>query len=214
MSIPHLYIPGRTQRPARRFEEDEGRRSCVLAVCIRMGHQPLVVELPSPEEKVRRAKQKRGSVWLNPESTAGSALTSANFIHYVLKPLARGAAKLGGTRRSQRSPVLLVLDRGPLHTSEETQGWSADHNIELHFLPARASDLDPLDYGVFGGLKQAWRRAVLKDGLNWEQSCTLFKEMVAGQDFSGPITGCLAACASALWQGAGTLSLDILIFLC
>ena len=189
-SIPHFYIPGRTPRPARRFADDQTHRSCMVAVCIQLGHPNLVVRLPTPEEKYTRAKKKQGSVWVNLKPTATSPLTSDNYCRLVLTPLARSAGKAGpGPRRSPRNPVRLVHDKDSVHTSKETAAFAVRHNIQLIELPPRSPDLDPLDYGVFGAVKTAWRSQVEDQQLGWDESCSLFIQLLREANAEAAIKG-------------------------
>ena len=69
----------------------------------------------------------------------------------------------------------------------ETLKYASEHNIVLITLPARAADLDPLDYGVFGAVKKEWRRRVAKERLGWEQQCTLLIQLLQQADVSATI---------------------------
>ena len=168
---------------------------------VRLGHDNLVVRLPTIEERVTRAKKKKGSVWLTPENAPVATLTSASYCHYVLAELAKAEGKVGARRRrSPRHPVRLVHDRDPAHTSQETATFAASHGIELIELSARSADLDPLDYGVFGAVKQEWRRRVQQGQLGWEGRCGLLVQLLKQADASaviqalpGRIQKCIAA---------------------
>lgn len=187
-SLPHLYIAGRTPRPARRFDDDQERRSIMLAVCVRLGQPNMVVQLPTPEEKYDRSKKKKGSVWYNPKPATSSPLTSSSYCRLVLTPLAKAGDKMGtGKRRSPRHPVKLVHDRDSVHTSRETAKFAEAHGIKLVQLPARAADLDPLDYGVFGAVKREWRRRVHMERLDWEAQCSLLIQLLVNADVSAAI---------------------------
>ena len=150
---------------------------------MRLGYPNLVVHLPTPEEKYTRAKKKQGSVWVNLKPSTVSPLVTESYCRLVLTELAQRGGKMGhGRRRSPRNPVRLVHDKDSVHTSKETAAFAGSHNIVLTELPARSPDLDPLDYGVFGGLKQKWRRAVRKQQLDWDAACALFIHMLIEAD--------------------------------
>ena len=186
-SIPHLYIAGHSPRPARRLDDTKERRSFTVAVAIRFGHPNLVVELPTPAQVEARAHSKKGAPFLKPDNPPSSALTSRSYTKRVLHELL-GAGNTGGhLRRSPRNPVRLVHDRSPVHTAVETLKYAREHNIVLTTLPARAADLDPLDYGVFGAVKKEWRRRVAKERLGWEQQCTLLIQLLQQADVSAAI---------------------------
>jgi hypothetical protein len=162
----------------------------MVAVCVRLGHPNLVVRLPTPQEKVARAKQKRGSPWVNSGNLAGSPLTSANYCRLVLTPLAEMGNKMGaGRRRSPRSPVRLVHDKDSVHTSVQTTKFAARHCIELIELPARSPDLDPLDYGLFGAVKRDWQKRVFRERLDWDAQCASFIQMLLDADATTAIEG-------------------------
>ena len=160
----------------------------MLAGCVRLGQPNLVVRLPTPEEKYKRAKKKKGSVWVNPKPAASSPLTSSSYCRLVLTPLAKTGDKLGpGKRHSPRHPVKLVHDRDSVHTSGETAKFADAHGIALVQLPPRAADLDPLDFGVFGAVKREWRRIVLMERLDWEAQCSLLIQLLQNADASAAI---------------------------
>lgn len=160
----------------------------MLAVCVQLGQPNLVVRLPAPEEKYERAKKKQGSVWYNPKPATSSPLSSSSYCRLVLIPLAKAGGKMGhGKRCSPRHPVKLVHDRDSVHTSGETAKFAGAHGIELVQLPARAADLDPLDYGVFGAVKREWRRRVHMEQLAWEAQCSLLIQLLENADVTAAI---------------------------
>lgn len=192
-SIPHLYIAGRSPRPAMRFDDDQEQRSFMVAVCVRLGRRNVVVHLPTPEEVVTRAKKKKGSVWVSPQVTACSPLTSKSYCRRVLMELVKaGQQVIGARRHSPRRPVKLVHDKDSVHTSKETRAFAARHNMELIELPARSPDLDPLDYGVFGAVKREWQRRVSKEQLSWSDQCSLLIELLEQADASAAIKALLS----------------------
>ena len=174
-------------------------------MAIRLGHPNLVVELPTPAQVEARAHTKKGAPFLKPDNPPSSALTSRSYTKRVLHELL-GAGNTGGhLRRSPRNPVTLVHDRSPVHTAVETLKYASEHNIVLITLPARAADLDPLDYGVFGAVKKEWRRRMAKERLGWEQQCTLLIQLLQQADVSAAIKAlpsriqrCIAAKGSHL----------------
>ena len=134
-----------------------------------------------------RAKKKKGSPWVSKESSSGSALTANSYQHYVLRPLADMGHKDAAQRRSPRHPVRVVHDKDPTHAAKSTSVFAANHHMELIELPARAPDLDPLDYGVFGGVKLEWMRRVSKEALTWEAQCDLLIELLQKADATAAI---------------------------
>lgn len=160
----------------------------MVSCTVRLGQPNLVVPLPTPEEKYKRGKKKMGSVWVNPKPTASSPLTADSYCQLVLAELAKAGAKVGGSRRRpQGQQVTLVHDRDPVHTSQAVSAFASRHAMQLIELPPRSSDLDPLDYGVFGGVKKNWYRRVSKEHMSWEAQCSLLIELLKGADASAAI---------------------------
>ena len=70
-----------------------------------------------------------------------------------------------------RPRLHLVHDRHPVHTSKAFKEFASSHGITVELLPPKSPDMCVLDYGVFAGVKNKWRRAVEKGQLNWRQQC-------------------------------------------
>lgn len=154
------YIPGITARPAQPFVPRHHSTSAKLLVFVKMGQQPIVVDLrysgfgttDSPFQ-VGRGSGEYG--W------SGERYKSAVAYHLL------GQLTDHPPRRSPRS-TYLVHDRDPAHTSNMFKDYASAANINVALLPAKAPDLDPLDYGVFGLVKRQWEREVMGKGLGWE----------------------------------------------
>lgn len=163
-------------------------RSFMVSCTVRLGQPNLVVALPTPEEKYERAKKKKGSVWVNPKPTASSPLTAESYCRLVLQEVAKAGAKVGsGRRRPRGQQVRLVHDRDSVHTSEAASAFASSHGIELIELPPRSPDLDPLDYGVFGGVKKAWYKQVSREQMSWDKQCQLLIKLLKEADASAAI---------------------------
>jgi len=88
------------------------------------------------------------------------------------------------------SGLRLVHDRDPAHTSSAFTDFASQLGITVVTLPAKAADLDPLDYGVFGTVKRAWERQGEEGQLDWDAQCQLAIRMLEAFD--------PAACIAAL----------------
>ena len=114
-------------------------------------------------------------------------MEAANFKQWVEKMFLPAVKHL-----AEKNPVLLIFDGHHSHISLELIQLARDNNIHLHCLPPHSTHLlQPLDVGVFGPVKAAWRKimkehqietcggTVTKEGFPgliaklWEQS---FKE--------------------------------------
>lgn len=78
--------------------------------------------------------------------------------------------------------IKLLHDRDPAHTANAFTNWAASKNMQVVALPAKAADLDPLDYGVFGPVKTAWKRQVMEQHMTWQQQCDLLVQLLHDYD--------------------------------
>ena len=79
---------------------------------------------------------------------------------------------------TRRQTLKLCLDRDPYHAAKRTVAFPAPHGVDVLVLPAKAPDLDPLDYGVFSNVKRAWQRVVRRDRPGWEEQKSLFVRLL------------------------------------
>ena len=172
-SCAQWYVPGLTKKQSKPFIVKKDRRTFTVAVFVQLGQRPIVVEVnPSHPEAAAgshgHGKRTEGS---------SSAMTAAEYIRIITQSY-RGAVQSkqpqNGTKL--RARLQLLHDRHPAHTSTAFKQFAVSHNITALLLPAKAPDLSVLDYGVFAGVKNKWKRAVEKGKLNWEQQC---KELVS-----------------------------------
>jgi hypothetical protein len=63
------------------------------------------------------------------------------------------------SQSAANAPLALVLDIYPTHRTERVKTFASEHSIQLLFVPAGATGrLQPLDYRIFGELKQRARK--------------------------------------------------------
>lgn len=79
----------------------------------------------------------------------------------------------GRAARQPAGGLNLVHDRDPAHTSRVFTVFASRREVNVVTLPAKAPDLDPLDYGVFGNVKRQWERQVKQGRMSWEDQCQL-----------------------------------------
>ena len=79
-----------------------------------------------------------------------------------------------GLRRHRGQRRFVWHDRARQHSAKLTKAWLEQHALEGIMLPARSSDLDPLDYGVFGGAKRWLRHRLHAEGVSWDEACRDF----------------------------------------
>lgn len=92
-------------------------------------------------------------------------------------------------RRAQRTAggIKLVQDRDPAHTGNAFKSFTSSRDMTVVTLPAKAPDLDPLDYGVFGTVKRAWEKQVWQGHLDWSAQVDLVIRLLEAFDASAAI---------------------------
>jgi hypothetical protein len=166
---PHLLIPSLMEKPAKHFSSPGHRGVLKLGVAM-IGHATkMFVRTLSgtTTEGMKPAMQfttKKGG-------KAATSLTAKEYTAFI-------SSGLGHVRR-RSGPYVLVHDREPAHRSMDVKRLveGAGHMIML--LPPRSPDLDPLDYGVFGGAK-AWLERERPAGptYSWRDRCTAFMDHI------------------------------------
>lgn len=82
--------------------------------------------------------------------------------------------------RGERSRMVLLHDRDPAHKDSIVSSWCKSQGITIELLPQRSPDLDPLDYGFFGGVKAKLDKADQRQKLGWGPKCSeLLKSLEA-----------------------------------
>ena len=182
-SEPHLYIRGHTPRHAKAFASKKERRTFSVAVFVRYNTPTLVVEV-----KGRREAGVSGAKQEGEGDTTAPALTASSFMTMIQENYKVGRGHADGRVYSTRNYVLkLLCDRASPHTANTFRSWCSQNRVELLLLPAKAADLDPLDYGVFNNVKHAWCRAVQRDKLKWGEQKQLLVQLLQGYNANAAI---------------------------
>ena len=176
------YIKGLTKTRRQRFVPSGKRHSIKLAVFIRMGHSPIVVVASqhSSSQDNKADSSSRAAT-----KNANIAWSGARYRTVVQEALLGGGGDSAPTQRSAK--VKLVHDRDSCHTSGIFRTFAQANGIELVVLPAKAPDLDPLDYGVFGPVKRAWEKTVWQEQLGWTAQCQLLIQLLKEYDCDAAI---------------------------
>lgn len=172
-SLGHLYIAGHTPRHSKQFVAKKDRRTFSVAVFVRLRHPTTVITVEGGgEEGSNRERQGQG--------TKAPQLTGARFVEMVRERLMLG--RVGGARASSTrlAHICLVVDKAAAHTSKLFKSFAEASGIEVIVLPTRSPDLDPLDYGVFGAVKQAWEKKVTAGRLGWDGQKQALLEVLSG----------------------------------
>lgn len=168
-------MPSFNWRGAKPFISQGQRRSFTLAVFVRMGHQPIVVEVrPSPSTapaaSTSTGKRTPGS---------SSAMNTQDYISILQQSFsAVGPTRSAAAGSTRQSKVNLLHDRHTSHTSKAFAAFAQENGIKAELLPAKAADLCVLDYGVFAGVKNKWRRQVEKERLDWDGQCKALVNLI------------------------------------
>lgn len=182
------HIPAITPRPAQPFVPKKERKAAKLSVWVKIGQATKVVDL-------------RYSGLGTPGSPLVLGSGSGDFGWNVRRYSDLVAYHLLGERPDQRprrppGGLKLVHDRDPAHTSKLFKDYASSNDITVLTLPAKAPDLDPLDYGVFGLVKREWERQCWQQRLPWEQQLQLAVRML--QEFDA--NACIAALLHRIQQ--------------
>lgn len=155
-----------------------------LVVFIKIGHPPIVVRL----DQLATGGQASGS---SSRAASGQVPWNSETFCTIVEE------KLLGHRSNRRGrlvgPVKLVLDRDPAHKSQRFEKFAKQKGMKVCFLPPKAPDLDPLDYGIFGEVKKAWDQLCFSGRqthqLSWDQQCRLLVRMLESVDPTPHISG-------------------------
>ena len=85
----------------------------------------------------------------------------------------------------RRNPTFAVMhDNAKPHVAKAVQDFFKDRDIKVVMIPTRSPDVDPWDYGVFGGFKQSLFRESRKRRWTWDQQCKEAVKRLKGLDKS------------------------------
>lgn len=170
---PRWYIPGVTPRPSKPFVPSRQRSSMRLVVFIKKGHRPIVVS--TQDMAAGRETAASGSIAGDSDSTWNSQLFCRIVKNKLLGDPSNRAGRLS-------MPVKLALDRDPVHLNNLFKNFASVMRMKVLFLPSKGPDLDPLDYGIFGSVKQAWDKRCFRERytgqMSWQQACQQLIQML------------------------------------
>ena len=145
-----------------------------MAVFVRLGLKPIVVVVHKGSGQAQEAEAGAGTS-SNKKGAGAYTMSGADYIKIVEEKLMghpnNRAAVVGGRLK-------LVHDRHTAHTSKAFKTFASRDRLGVVLLPAKASDLDPLDYGVFGGVVKQFDKQVLQRRLDWQDHCQLLLQLL------------------------------------
>lgn len=159
-SVPHWHVSGQTPRHTKGFVSKGERKSLTIVVLIKYGMKPIAV--PMDADWVRQAA---GS------GEKAAPLNTKSYMHIISTVLVR-PTPLGKARglRCSLGDVKLMHDRATPHTSKGFKEFARSNLAASLLLPVKGADLDPLDFGVFSNVKNAWLKFVQRGGVGWEEA--------------------------------------------
>lgn len=159
-SAPHWYVSGQTPRHMKAFVSKGERKSLTIVVFVKYGMKPIAVPMDAD--------------WVREAAGCGekaAPLNNKSYKHIVSTVLVR-PIPLGKARalRCSLGDVKLMHDRATPHTSKEFSMFASSKLAQCLLLPVKGADLDPLDFGVFNNVKNAWLQFVQRGGVRWEEA--------------------------------------------
>lgn len=175
----HWRIQGFSPRPAQHFVPSQQSKSIKLCAFVKFGHQPKVVDLRYSGLATADSPIVEGS---GSGEYGWSSQRYADIVAYHLL-----GDRVGRRARRPAGGLKLVHDRDPAHTGNAFKSFANSRGMTVVTLPAKAPDLDPLDYGVFGTVKREWEKQVWQGHLGWFDQCQLAIQLLEGFDASAAI---------------------------
>lgn len=127
--------------------------SATWVVLIKSGQPPTVLPVTAANDK------HPNSIWLGKGKDPNRPdLTGEAYGKKVKETLLGKGNVRDGTLVPPATPIRLLHDHDPAHTSKAFKALAARYNIDAMLLPARSPDLNPLDYGVFGAAQRKLER--------------------------------------------------------
>lgn len=163
----HLSIPGETKQPQVFFTGSSKDRK-KLYVCMGMmyGRGAAVVELTGTD--YQNCDERQTYTTVNGSKECDS-LGAFEYIH-VLDTLIKHFYRLSPSLRGNPS-FAVMHDNAKPHIAQAVQDHLKAEGIKVVMIPTRSPDMDPWDYGVFGGFKQSLFRDSRKMAWSWDQQC-------------------------------------------
>jgi hypothetical protein len=176
--MPHLFIPGLMETPARFYSDKGPRRALKLAVFTSIAGGMFLYETTGTSYegcKVRKTYQTKK----NKQLQDASAMTGEEYMDAV-KAAWQHFMKCHAFRRIA-GHAMLVHDKARQHTCVTVRQWLQQQGVTAVVQPARSPDMMPLDYGIFGATRAQLGRALPLSAL-WEDRVATFKQFLSSFD--------------------------------
>lgn len=168
---PHLQVSGVMEVPERRHTDRVSRNVINVAVAMNLVGGVYVQEVTGTCypgcPKLKKYTGAKGQ----PMKSMGKE-EYRDFLQAAWRHFNRHAAF-----RRNSDKALLVHDRSRVHGSDLVQQWLQRASIRSKLAPPRSPDLMPLDYGLFGTVKQKLGLEQLPTGA-WEQRAQRFLQLL------------------------------------
>lgn len=189
----HLFIPGLMKPPERHHTDKQSRRVVNVAVAISICGGVYVKEVTGTSyqgcEEIQQFNTAKG--------VAAKSMGGEEYMLFLKDALQHFSAQ--PAFRAQRRHALLVHDRSRVHQSKCVQQGLAAMKLESILAPPRSPDLMPLDYGLFGTIKQQLGRE-LPPTAKWEAKAPRFMQLLTEASIQAAVEGYrmrLEACIAA-----------------
>lgn len=168
---PHLYAKGMTPEVQRHYTAQAERGMVNAAVAISLSGGVYVGEYTGTRHPGCPVIPK----YVNAKGKVMAGMGAEEYTHFLAAAW-EYFKEQRAFRRYARS-AMLVHDRNTVHKSTVVSKWLEKHQIQSSLAPPRSPDLMPLDYGVFGTVKQELSRAQ-GYSVAWEGRANKFLELV------------------------------------
>lgn len=189
---PHLHIPGITTLPERPYAAQPHRQILHVAVAVSLGGGAYAKPVSGTKwagHPVKQYENDRGRVTQQMGGEEYKEFLEEAWEFFTQQP---------GFQRVKRR-ALLVHVRLPVHKSLQVQRWLEERQLQSKLAPPRSPDLMPLDYGIFGTVKQQLGRELAVTA-SWCSRAERFMELLRKRPSSAVFTAFgkrLQACVQA-----------------
>lgn len=195
-TTPQLYIKGVTPKPAAMLRDRSVQpESATWVVLIKSGQPPTVLPVTAANDK------HPNSIWLGKGKDPNRPdLTGEAYGKKVKETLLGKGNVRDGTLVPPATPIRLLHDHDPAHTSKAFKALAARYNIDAMLLPARSPDLNPLDYGVFGAAQRKLEREMERQRMTFDEQRAFMERTLQECDTDAAIAALprrIAACIAA-----------------
>ena len=179
------HIPGAMPPPSAFHVPSNKRQKMTVGVVARIGCSPVVTVLTGSKFPSAPALKQ---YYTKKEHKPSSDLTGQEYADMLLGAVPRLTSAGGrGGHYTRSAARWLLQDRDPAHKSSEAHAAAASLGVQIVQLPTIAADLDPLDFALFGAVKQDWRKRSVVEGWSWDEQCLQFIRMIEESDMDARI---------------------------